>query len=101
MLYHANSETYCNTYRLDEEGKNAVIAYMIKKGNAEWDDDAHTRVRLIQKSTETLAGEIYTWMQSKGLMGSVYTVYELHAGEEYRNTGRHGHNRLKVIYSED
>jgi ESCRT-II complex subunit len=72
---------------LSEEGKIAVIGYLIKNGNAEWDDAAHTSIRIILKTPETLAGEIYIWVKSVGLLDVVYTIYELVSSEEYENTG--------------
>ena len=61
---------------------------MIKSGNAEWEEN-HTKacLRIIWKKPETLAGEIYNWACNSEILGTVFTVYELHSGEENLDSG--------------
>mmetsp|Transcript_10924 Transcript_10924/g.17793 ORF Transcript_10924/g.17793 Transcript_10924/m.17793 type:complete len:185 (+) Transcript_10924:69-623(+) len=75
---------------LSSEGIHAVISYIIRSGNAEWEDSAQTSLRIIWKTPEALAGEIYQWALKEDLIGSVSTVYELHSGEENQDSGFHG-----------
>ena len=96
---------------LGEEGRSAVVSYLINNKHAEWDDGSKTSLRLIFKTSETLAGEIFSWAESKGnlsthkqtilfnpfhpyafpgITGSVLTIYELCKGEEYQNTSFFG-----------
>ena len=96
---------------LDEEGRSAVVSYLINNKHAEWDDGSKTSLRLIFKTPETLAGEVFSWAESEGnpslheqtinfnhfhhyafsgITGSVLTIYELCKAEEYQNTSFFG-----------
>jgi len=46
---------------LSSDGVNAVINKLIQSGNAEWEDGSRTGLRIILKSPESLAGDIYSW----------------------------------------
>lgn len=52
---------------LSPDGITAVINKLIQSGNAEWEDSSHTGLRIILKSPESFAGDIYSW-----LVGSLY-----------------------------
>lgn len=39
------------------------------------------------KSPEVLASEIYAWASKNEILGTVYTIYELHSGEENLDSG--------------
>ena len=56
-------------------------------GHAEWADNAHTSLRMILKSADVLAGELYTWVLKNELLGNVYTIYELHSSDDYQDSG--------------
>ena len=43
---------------------------------------------IIWKSPQQLAGEIYSWACSADVMGTVYTIYELYAGDENQDSGK-------------
>lgn len=60
---------------------------MVENKFAEWDNTSHTKLRLLLKSPEFLANEIYSWASTEGFLGNVFTIYELHSGEQYKNTG--------------
>ena len=81
---------------LSPEGREAVIRFMVSKGNAEWDDAARTRVRIILKSADTLAGELYTWAMKAGYKNNVLTIYELHSSEEHEDTSFHGSDPVLI-----
>ena len=60
---------------------------MLFVGNAEWDDIGHTTLRILLKSPEQLASEIYNWASKVQILGTVFTVYELHSGDEHEDSG--------------
>jgi ESCRT-II complex subunit VPS25 len=60
---------------------------IVTKGNAEWEDSNQTSLRIIWKTPESLAGEVYNWAVKQDLMGTVFTIFELHAGEEHQDSG--------------
>lgn len=74
---------------LSPEGINAVVQYLIAQGNAEWEDETHTRLRILWKSVPQLAQELYDWAIGQGL-GTVYTLYELHSSDEFTDASFHG-----------
>jgi len=76
--------------KLDADSRTAVIAHMIEAGNAEWDNEDKSRVRLIFKSVAALASEVYLYVQKQGLQGNIVTVYELYASDEHADSGFHG-----------
>lgn len=75
--------------RLTPEGIHTVIQFLITQGHAEWEDETRSRVRILWKSPQSVAVEIYTWAVEQGL-NTVYTIYELHSSEEYSDTRFHG-----------
>lgn len=67
-------------------------------GNAEWTDNAHTTLRMILKSADVLAGELYSWVLKSELLGNVYTIYELHSSEDYQDSGEALSVSLYLLY---
>lgn len=65
---------------------NYILIIVI--GNAEWEDSNHTSLRIIWKTPEALAGEVYQWALQQEVAGTVFTLYELHSGEENQDSGR-------------
>lgn len=45
---------------------------------------------MMWKSPQTLAGEVYAWACRAEILGTVFTVYELHAGDDNHDSGFHG-----------
>ena len=76
--------------KLSVEGIHLVMQYVVSQGNAEWEDASHTRCRIMWKSAEVLAGEIYTWACTHGYLNNIFTLFELLSGEEYQDSGFHG-----------
>jgi ESCRT-II complex subunit VPS25 len=76
--------------RLSPEGINAVIEYLIKSGHGEWQDNSLSTLRVMWKSPEALGNEIYSWASTVEILGTVFTIYEIHSGEEYADSGFHG-----------
>lgn len=60
-------------------------------GNAEWQDTTSKgALRVMWKSPQTLAGEVYAWACRTDILGTVFTIYELHAGDDNHDSGFHG-----------
>ncbi|KAG5175912.1 ESCRT-II complex subunit-domain-containing protein [Tribonema minus] len=76
--------------RLDEAGAQAVVAELVRTGHAEWQDSGKTSLSLFWDTPADTAARLYEWARSTGLVGSVVTVYELHQGEDTRETQFHG-----------
>jgi ESCRT-II complex subunit VPS25 len=67
--------------------QDIVIKYLIEQGNGEWLDGTRTILRLIWKTPEALAAEVYAWGRESDVLGTVFTVYELHSGEDNQDSG--------------
>mmetsp|Transcript_35112 Transcript_35112/g.35747 ORF Transcript_35112/g.35747 Transcript_35112/m.35747 type:complete len:182 (-) Transcript_35112:120-665(-) len=76
--------------KLSSEAIHAIVNYMIETGYAEWDDSEHTRLVIMWKKPEVLAGDIYEWAQKHYYIDSVFTIYELLSGDEYQDSGFFG-----------
>jgi ESCRT-II complex subunit VPS25 len=76
--------------QLDRKGIEAVVESLIKAGNAEWEDGLRTSLRIMWKSPNVLAAEIYAWASTAEILGTVFTIYELHSGEDNQDSGFHG-----------
>eukprot|EP01040_Poterioochromonas_malhamensis_P008050 gene8050-8701_t len=76
--------------QLSSEGIAAVTQYLVNSRNAEWDDAAHTVLRIMWKTPEALALDVYEWASKREILGTVYTFYELLSGDEYTDSGFHG-----------
>ncbi|KAL3657719.1 hypothetical protein V7S43_017293 [Phytophthora oleae] len=99
------------------DGRMAVVEHLIRCGHGRWEDDTRTRCRIMWKKPVEWAVEIYDfvggivccveisaenltiggvlwcdYLQAKehGMLGNVFTVYELYAGEETLGTNIHG-----------
>jgi hypothetical protein len=84
--------------RLGIEGQAAVISKMISEGHAAWEsqEDAHEstvaaiskggRLRLMWQSPSNIAGDLWNHAKENGMMGQVFTVYELHSGDMAERT---------------
>jgi hypothetical protein len=95
--------------KLNREGILAVIQHMIDSGkkllkcnwppnhlpclsqiwlgNAEWQDGNLSRVRIIWRTPEALAADIYSWARSNMYIGNIFTIYELLNNEDYSDSG--------------
>ncbi|TMW58218.1 hypothetical protein Poli38472_011806 [Pythium oligandrum] len=92
--------------KMASDGRLAVVEYLIRCGNVTWEDDTKTRCRIMWKKPAEWAAEIYDFATERAMIGNVYTVYELYAGEETLGTPVHGmepwllRESLKVLESE-
>ncbi|TYZ63531.1 hypothetical protein PybrP1_010171 [[Pythium] brassicae (nom. inval.)] len=76
--------------KMAQEGRLAVAEYLIRCGNGSWEDDTRTRCRIMWKKPAEWAAEIYDFARERGMLGNVFTVYELYAGEETLGSSLHG-----------
>ncbi|CAM9497295.1 unnamed protein product [Discosporangium mesarthrocarpum] len=47
-------------------------------------------VTLMWQSPDEIAAKLYDYVRNNGMVGSVFTVYELHQGDEVEETEFHG-----------
>ncbi|KAG2894269.1 hypothetical protein PC117_g23528 [Phytophthora cactorum] len=73
-----------------QDGRMAVVEHLIRCGHGRWEDDTKTRCRIMWKKPAEWAIEIYDFAKEHGMLGNVFTVYELYAGEETLGTNIHG-----------
>ncbi|KAE9034856.1 hypothetical protein PR002_g7897 [Phytophthora rubi] len=89
-----------------QDGRLAVVEHLIRCGHGRWEDDTRTRCRIMWKKPVEWAAEIYDFAKEHGMLGNVFTVYELYAGEETLGTNIHGmepwllREALKVLEGE-
>ncbi|KUF94802.1 Vacuolar protein-sorting-associated protein 25 [Phytophthora nicotianae] len=74
-----------------QDGRMAVVEHLIRCGHGRWEDDTKTRCRIMWKKPAEWAAEIYDFVggmlaKEHGMLGNVFTVYELYAGEETLGT---------------
>lgn len=75
---------------LSMAGREAVMLHLIRTGHAEWEDDTQQRCRVFWKHPSAWAAELYDLAQARGMLNNVYTVYELHSGEDMVGTAFEG-----------
>ncbi|KAG3072083.1 hypothetical protein PI124_g20611 [Phytophthora idaei] len=73
-----------------QDGRMAVVEHLIRCGHGRWEDDTKTRCRIMWKKPAEWAIEIYDFAKEHGMLGNVFTVYELYAAEETLGTNIHG-----------
>lgn len=61
---------------------------MVNSGHAEYIDEAQTVVQIYVKPPSKWAFEMYAYMENNGVLNQVFTVYELHAGDEMTDASR-------------
>lgn len=49
--------------KMVQEGRLAVAEYLIRCGNGSWEDDTHTRCRIMWKKPAEWAAEIYDYVR--------------------------------------
>jgi len=62
----------------------AVVQDLVDAGRGEWEEEEKTRCRILWRTPEEIADDLYGWASEEGGMagGGVCTVYELHSGEK-------------------
>ncbi|CAM9550504.1 unnamed protein product [Choristocarpus tenellus] len=71
---------------LNGEGAMLVVLELIRTGHAEWKDSGKSIVTLMWQSPDEIAGKLYDFARRNGMIGSVFTVYELHQGDDVQGT---------------
>lgn len=74
--------------KLGEEGAKAVVDELIRTGNAEWSDAGKSMVTLMWHTTDEIAAKLFDFVRKNGMIGNVFTVYELHQGDDVLGTVR-------------
>lgn len=74
--------------KLGSEGAEAVVEELIRTGHAEWNDAGKSMVTLMWHSADEIAAKLFDFVRKHDMAGSVFTVYELHHGDEVSGTVR-------------
>lgn len=74
--------------KLGVEGASAVVEELIRTGHAEWNDAGKSMVTLMWHSAEEIAAKLFDFVRKHDMVGSVFTVYELHQGDDVLGTVR-------------
>ncbi|GMH84551.1 hypothetical protein TrVE_jg13791 [Triparma verrucosa] len=67
---------------LNRDNVRLICEDFVNNGNGEWEDEAKTRIRIMWKKPEELAGDLLAWADRSGFKGQVCTLYELSSGED-------------------
>jgi len=76
--------------RLPADGVAAVVEHLARGGFGEWEDDTRARVRLMWRRPADWAAIVYDYAVANGMVGSVFTVVELHSGDETTGAAFYG-----------
>lgn len=72
--------------KLGNSGALAVVEELIRSGHAEWNDSAKSMVTLMWHSADEIAAKLFDYARKHDMIGNVFTVYELHQGDEVLGT---------------
>lgn len=76
---------------MSAEGIAAVMDHVVATGHGEWEaEGSKARCRIFFKSLNEWASLIYEFATANAMVGSVYTVYELHSGDATTDAPFHG-----------
>lgn len=81
--------------KLGVEGASAVVEELIRTGHAEWNDAGKSAVTLMWHSAEEIAAKLFDFVRKHDMVNSVYTVYELHQGDDVLGTVRNQSNNKR------
>ena len=59
---------------------------LVASGHAEWKDEARTTCFVMWRSPQEIAASLLDFVRKNGMAGQVYTVYDLHSGDELTAT---------------
>ncbi|CAM9213413.1 unnamed protein product [Ectocarpus fasciculatus] len=85
--------------RLSIDGIKEIIDHLIASENAAWEDSAHTIARVMWKTPDTIAAEVYNWACQNDYLNTIFTVFELHSGDEHTDSGFHGTDSFLFVKS--
>lgn len=85
--------------KLGGAGAAAVVEELIRTGHAEWNDAGKSMVTLMWHSVEEIAAKLFDFVRKHDMVGSVFTVYELHQGDEVLGTVSTSSKELHAMIS--
>lgn len=71
--------------KLDDAGRQAVAQDLVASGHGQWQTQDKTLYVFVKTPSEW-ASLIHEFVQTNGLQGTIYTLYELHSGDLTRNS---------------
>lgn len=66
--------------QLSKQDIEVVMNDFCSSGHGEWSDENHTRCRILWRTPQQLATDIYQWAESNQYINNICTLYELHSG---------------------
>lgn len=72
--------------KLSSSGALTVVEELVRIGHAEWNDEAKSTVTLMWHSADEIAAKLFDFARKHDMVGNVFTVYELHRGDEVSGT---------------
>ncbi|RWS11378.1 vacuolar protein-sorting-associated protein 25-like protein, partial [Dinothrombium tinctorium] len=87
------NEIFCNrkiNRELNYESLMIILDYLREKGSIEWFDKKKSKCYVYWKTPNEWANVIYDWAQSRSLINTVCTFYEIVSGDDTLNESFHG-----------
>ncbi len=67
---------------LSLEARREVVQDLVASGHAEWKDESKTTAFVMWRSPQEIATSVLEFVRKNGMAGNVYTVYDLHSGDD-------------------
>lgn len=67
---------------LSLEARREVVQDLVASGHAEWKDESKTTAFVVWRSPQEIATSVLEFVRKNGMAGNVYTVYDLHSGDD-------------------
>lgn len=64
-----------------------------------WEGPSRASVRIMWKTPDSIASAVYQWACENDFLNNVFTVFELHSGDEYTDSGFHGTDPFLFVKS--
>lgn len=75
---------------LSQDGIMEVLSALERRGNLQWKDKTKTSCTIVWKTLDQWADVIYAWIFQRGMVNTVFTIFELCHGEETEGQEFHG-----------
>jgi len=77
--------------RLSPEGQEAVLSELVTEKHAEWQSEGESQghLRIMWRTVSEVADDLSAHASENHMIGNVYTLFELHSGEDAAGTKFH------------